>query len=247
MANSYSTSGGGVDFRTTHWSLVLTACQSDSPQAQEALAKLCQVYWYPVYAFLRRRGHDPDQAKDLTQELFAQLIEKRGFEVADRERGRFRSFLLACLQHVLSHERKKEQALKRGRDYAFISLDEVVAENLYGTEPADVMSPEKMFERRWALTLLDQTVAQLRDEYAQAGKGAQFDALEVFLSGAKNGCTSYAQAGAELHLSDAALRKAVERMRCRFGDLLRMQVAETVANPVELEAELAHLREVLTG
>src|SRR6185436_16358124 len=165
-----STSAGGGAFQMTRWSMVLAASQPDSTESRAALASLCEAYWYPVYAFLRRRGYDRDRSRDLTQELFAQLIEKRSFEVADKERARFRSFLLACLRHLLSHEYKKEHAVKRGGNYTFIPLDEVLAENRYGAEPADEMSPEKLFERRWALTLLDQVMADLREEYVDSGR-----------------------------------------------------------------------------
>jgi DNA-directed RNA polymerase specialized sigma24 family protein len=241
-----SMSGGEASFQTTHWSLVLAAVQSDSPAAAQALAKLCRIYWYPVYAFIRRRGFDPDQAKDYTQELFASLIEKRSLKVADRQRGRFRSFLLACAQHFLSHEQARERALKRGGEFAFISLDEAGAENRYAAEPADPMTPEKLFDRRWAVTLLDRALDQLRAEYAAEGKAEQFEALQVFLSGAKSGSSSYAEAGARFQWSYAATRQAVHRLRRRFGELLRAQVAETVASSAEFEEELQHLKIVLS-
>ena len=226
---------------------MLAASQPDSPQAQAALSQLCHVYWYPVYAFLRRRGHNADEAKDLTQELFCHLIEKRSLEVADREKGRFRSFLLACVQNLLAKQWQKEHTLKRGGQYSFVPLDEVWAETRYGAEPVDSMSPEKLFERRWALTLLDQVMEQLQREYAGAGKSAQFEALQVFLSGAKDAPASYAEVGAQINVGENAARQAAYRMRSRFGELLRMQVAQTVASPAELEAELSHLRKVLSG
>ncbi len=247
MSHLDSTTAGPVDFQTTHWSLVLAASQADSPQAQAALSQLCRLYWYPVYAFLRRRGHKPDAAKDLTQELFYRLIEKRSLEVVDREKGRFRSFLLACVQNLLAKQWEKEHTLKRGGQYSFVPLDEVWAETRYSAEPADPMSPEKLFERRWALTLLDQAMEQLQREYANAGKNAQFEALQVFLSGAKESPASYAEIGAQLNLGENAARQAAYRMRGRFGELLRMQVAQTVAGPAELEAELTHLRTVLSA
>jgi RNA polymerase sigma factor (sigma-70 family) len=240
-----STAAAGA-FQATQWSLVLAASQPDSTEAREALAKLCGSYWYPVYAFIRRRGYNPEQAKDLTQELFIRLIERRRLQVADRGRGRFRSFLLACVQHLLSEERKREKAIKRGGQYSFVPLDDILAESRYGSEPADVMSPERLFERRWALTLLDQTLEQLKREYIEADKGLQFDALQLFLSGAKDADSSYAEVAVRLNLSDNAVRQAAYRMRCRFAELFRMHVAQTVAGPQELEAELAQLRAVLS-
>jgi len=241
-----STSAGGA-FQPTRWSLVLAASQPDSTEARAALASLCETYWYPVYAFLRRRGYDRDKSKDLTQELFAQLIEKRSFEVADKERGRFRSFLLACLRHLLSHEYKKEQAVKRGGEYTFVPLDEVLAESRYGAEPADDMTPEKLFERRWALTLLDQTMEELKREYVDSRRGEQFEALHPFIASASDSSASYADVAARLNLNENAVRQAAFRMRTRFGDLLRAKVALTVASPQELEAELMQFRLALRG
>ena len=242
-----STSAAGGAFQITRWSLVLAASQPDSAEARAALASLCEAYWYPVYAFLRRRGYDRDRAKDLTQELFAQLIEKRSFEVADKERGRFRSFLLACLRHLLSHEYKKEHAVKRGGEYTFVPLDDVLAENRYGTEPADDMSPEKLFERRWALTLLDQAMEDLKREYVDSGRSQQFEALYPFITGASDSSTTYAEVAARLNLNENAARQSAFRMRTRFGDLLRARVALTVASPQELEAELMQFRLALRG
>lgn len=243
-----STSAARGSFQVTRWSLVLAASQPDSPEARAALASLCETYWYPVYAFLRRRGYDRDRSKDLTQELFAQLIEKRSFEVADKERGRFRSFLLACLRHLLSHEYKKEHAAKRGGEYTFVPLDEVLAENRYGAEPADDnMSPEKLFERRWALTLLDQAMEDLKREYVDSGRSQQFDALHPLIAGASDSSATYAEVAARLNLNENAARQAAFRMRTRFGDLLRSKVAFTVASPEELEAELMQFRLALRG
>jgi RNA polymerase sigma factor (sigma-70 family) len=242
-----STSAAAGAFQPTHWSLVLAASQPDSSEARAALASLCESYWYPVYAFLRRRGYDRERSRDLTQELFAQLIQKRSFEVADKERGRFRSFLLACLRHLLSHEYKKEHAVKRGGEYTFIPLDEALAENRYGAEPADEMSPEKLFERRWALTLLDQTMEELKREYVNSGRSQQFEALHPLITGASDSSATYAEVADRLNLNENAARQAVFRMRTRFGDLLRARVALTVASPQDLEAELMQFRQALRG
>ena len=217
----------------------------DSPAARAALAKLCETYWYPIYAFLRRRNHDRDRAMDLTQELFYQMIERRSFEVADQERGRFRSFLLACLRNLLSHEHHKDQAVKRGGRFSFVPLDEVVGENRYAAEPADELSPEKLFERRWAMTLIDQAMVALKQEYSESGRAELFDALHICLSGSQESSSSYAEIGARLGMSENAARQAGFRLRTRYGSLLREQVAQTVSGPAELEDELAHLWTVL--
>jgi RNA polymerase sigma factor (sigma-70 family) len=244
--HDWVTGAGVAEFQSTHWSVVLKANQETSPQMEEALGKLCQSYWYPVYAFIRRRGHDPDQAKDLTQDFFALLLEKHYLQVVNREKGRFRSFLLACVQHFLGHEREKERALKRGGRCSFVSLDDDTAELWYAEEPADRMSPEVLFDRRWAMTLLGQAVARLRQEYTEAGKAAQYEGLQGFLSGARNGPASYAEVAAGLETSEGALRQAVHRMRQRFAELLRSEVAQTVATPMEVEGEMAYLRLVLS-
>jgi len=241
-------SAGAVEgFQLTQWSLVLAANQVDSPQAQEALARLCQIYWYPVYVFIRRRGHEGEPAKDLTQEFFTRLIAKEFLRIADRERGRFRTFLMSCVVHFLSNERKKEHTLKRGGHYAFVPLEESSAEDRYQAEPVEEMSPDKLLDRRWALTLLELSFEQLKQEYAKAGKVAQFEELEVHLSGAKAAPSSFAEIGARLGLSEGAARQAAFRMRCRFGDLLRQSVAQTVTSPQDLEAEMKHLMAALSG
>jgi RNA polymerase sigma factor (sigma-70 family) len=242
-----STAAGGGAFQQTRWSLVVAASQPDSTQAQAALARLCELYWYPVYAFLRRRGYDPHRAKDLTQELFAQMIEKSSFKVAEKERGRFRSFLLASLRHLLSHEYRREHAAKRGGEYTFVPLDEALGESRYGAEPIDPLSPEKLFERRWALTLLDQAMDDLKREYAETGREEQFDALHPFITGAADSPASYAEIARRLNLNENAARQAAFRLRTRFGDLLRARVALTVASPEELEPELRQFRLALCG
>lgn len=234
-------------FQSTHWSLILAANQADSPQALEALGRLCQTYWYPLYAFIRRRGHEAEPAKDLTQEFFSRLLEKQFLRIADQERGRFRTFLLSCVEHFLSNERKKENTLKRGGGYTFVSLEDASAEERYLAEPADEMSPDKLLDRRWALTVLEMSFQQLKHEYAESGKAAQFDALQTNLSGAKEAPCSFAEIGAQLGMTESAARQAAFRMRSRFGDLLRQSVAQTVASPQDLEAEMSHLRAVLSG
>jgi RNA polymerase sigma-70 factor (ECF subfamily) len=247
MAHSEHSTAATESFQSTHWSLVLAANQADSPQAQEALGRLCRTYWYPLYAFIRRRGHEADPAKDLTQEFFSRLLAKQYLRIADRERGRFRTFLLSCVDHFLSNERKKEHTLKRGGEYSFVSLEEASAEERYLAEPADEMSPDKVLDRRWAFTVLEMSFKQLQREYAEAGKAAQFDLLQANLSGAKEAPLSFAEIGAQLGMTESAARQAAFRMRSRFGDLLRQSVAQTVASPQDLEAEMSHLRAVLSG
>src|SRR2546430_9901540 len=166
-------------FATTHWSVVLAARQQTSPEAGEALESLCRAYWYPLYAFIRRRGYDSHDAQDLTQGFFTRLLEKNYLAQADREKGRFRSFLLAALKHFLSDEQDRARAQKRGGGQALISLDEQTAEGRYRLEPADVMSAEKLFERRWALTLLEQARTRLCDEYVAAGQAEFSDQLRI--------------------------------------------------------------------
>jgi RNA polymerase sigma-70 factor (ECF subfamily) len=237
----------GEGFQATRWSLVLAAHQSDSPKAQEALEQLCRSYWQPVYAFIRRRGHDTEPAKDLTQEFFARLLARQFLRVADRERGRFRTFLMACVEHFLSNERKKETAIKRGGGLTFLPLEEATADGQLQIEPLEELSPDKLLDRRWAMTVLDLTLKLLKQEYAESGKENLFDALQFHLSGAKDAPCSFAELGGQLGMTEAAVRQAASRMRGRFGELLRRTVAQTVASPQDLEAEMVHLKMVLSG
>jgi RNA polymerase sigma factor (sigma-70 family) len=242
-----SADAGAERFQRTHWSLVLSACQADSAQAHEALSRLCQTYWYAVYVFIRRRGAEAEPAKDLTQEFFSRLLAKHYLRTVDPERGRFRTFLMSCVDHFLSNERKKERTLKRGGNYTFVPLEESPAEDRYQAEPCETMSPDKLLDRRWALTLLDLSLEQLKQEYVAAGKLAQFEALQDCLSGAKEAPSSFAEIGTRLGMSPASARQAASRMRCRFGDLLRRNVAKTVFHPSDVELELVHLRAALSG
>ncbi len=223
----------------------MAAGQWGSPQAEAALEALCQAYWFPLYAFIRHQGFDRHEAKDLTQEFFARLVGKHYLQVADRQKGRFRSFLLSCVQHFLCNEFKKEQAVKRGGECTFVSLDEAQAEQWYGQEVADPMTPERLYERSWALALLDRTMAQLRQDYERVGKAPLFAALHHCLTSPKGAAASYAAVAHQLQMSEAAVRQAAYRLRGRFGELLRLEVAQTVAHPAEIEPELGHLREVL--
>jgi RNA polymerase sigma-70 factor (ECF subfamily) len=231
---------GPPRFATTRWSLVVAAGQGDSPDARAALATLCQTYWYPLYAYVRRHGHGAEEAQDLTQEFFARLLEKDYLHDADRQRGKFRSFLLTAFKHFLSKERDRANALKRGGGRQPLSLDLPAGEQRYRLEPTDEATPETIYERRWALTLLDQVLARLRDEFLAAGKGVFFERLKVYLAGEK-GPEPYARLAAEFDLTEGALKVAVHRMRRRYRELLRAEIAQTVDNPEEVEEELRHL------
>jgi len=227
------------NFATTHWTLIVAARDRAAPQAQEALAALCDAYWYPLYAFIRRRGHSADEAQDLTQEFFARLLEKDFLAVVDRAKGKFRSFLLAACQHFLANERDRANAQKRGGGRTHVSLDFHGAEDRYGLEPGHTLTPEKLFERRWALTLLDQVLLRLKDEFDRAEKGVLFDRLKGFLPG--TGDASYGDLAVELDMSEGALRVAVHRLRQRYRELLRETIASTVDDPDQVEDEIRSL------
>ena len=235
-------SPGARDFHTTHWSVVVSA-QGDASGARVALEKLCQAYWHPLYAFIRRQGMSSHDAQDLTQEFFARLLEKGWLGGVDRERGRFRSWLLAAMKHFLANEWNRCCAEKRGGKTTLFSFDELDAESRLAHEPA-TDSAEKIYDRRWALTLLDAVMARLRTEMAGAGKLAHFEALKFCLTGEKN---AYAEIGARLAMSEGAVKVAVHRLRERYRALLRAEIAETVAGPEEIEDELRALMAALSS
>ena len=237
---------GNAAFTTTHWSVVLSAADTSAAGAQEALEKLCHTYWYPLYAYVRRCGHGPDEAQDLTQAFFVRFLEKNFLAQVNREKGRFRSFLLAALRHFLSDERDRARARKRGGGQTLLSLDAQNAEDRYQKEPADELTPEKLYERRWALTTLDRAQASLRAEFANDGKSDLYEALKVFLSGEKSELT-HAQVAARLGKSTDAIRCAVQRLRQRYGELIRAEVAHTVASPGQIDEEIRHLLKVIGG
>ena len=236
---------GAGSFHTTHWSVVLLAGQETSPATASALENLCRTYWYPLYAYARRQGHSPADGQDLTQQFFAGFIEKKYFSLADPERGRFRSFLLASFKHFLANEYHRNRAAKRGGQYAFVSWDETEAETHYRNEPAHETSPDKMFEQAWVLTLLEKVMKTLRQEYVQAGKERIFDALQIFLSGEKAEAT-YADIGRGLDMSESAVKMAVSRLRRRYGEHLRAEIAHTVSGAASVEDELRHLLAALS-
>jgi len=231
-------------FATTQWSLVLAAGDSQDPDSREALAALCEIYWYPIYALVRHLGSDPDYAQDLTQGFFTDLLERRFFKVAKRERGRFRSFLKTALHHFLSHERDRARAQRRGGGKRPLSLDFEGAESRYRLEAAGNQAPDKVFERRWARALLARTIERLREETRASVDGDRLSQLLPFLTG-ETPHPTYAQVATELGSSESAVKSAVHRMRRRFGKLLRDEVARTVGVPKEVDEELRHLFAVL--
>jgi DNA-directed RNA polymerase specialized sigma24 family protein len=237
-------SASGLDrgpvFATTHWSVVMAAGQEPSPQCSEALNKLCRTYWYPLYAYARRKGHGPEDAQDLTQEFFARLLKKNYLREVHPDKGRFRSFLLACFNHFLAKEWHKGQAAIRGGGCAPISLDGERAEGRYLLEPVDLATPEQLFDRRWAMTLLESTMGRLRAECDAHGKGPLFEAVKDVLTGERSQ-EGYAALAARLGTTEDALKKAIQRMRARYGQLLRDEVAQTLTNPADLDGELRSL------
>ena len=232
-------------FATTHWSVVLTAGAGGSEPAQTALETLCRGYWYPIYVYVRRKGYGPDDAQDLTQEFFAQLIAKEHLQLADREKGKFRTFLLAMLDYFLAREWSRAHRQKRGGQFTFISLDQQTAEDRYRVEPSDDDTPEKKFLRQWALTVLKQALNELERECRVNGKGALFQEVKGLLSGECDG-EAYVEMGARLGMSEGALRVAVHRLRQRYGELLRSEIAQTVDRAEEVDEELRYLLTVLS-
>jgi len=231
-------------FAPTRWTVVLTAARSDTTHARAALAQLCEAYWYPLYACVRRKGYSPPDAEDLTQAFFAQVLEERFIAAADKEKGRFRSFLLTRLNHFLADEWDRLKAQKRGGGQRLVPLESGTAETRYRIEPTDRRSPDKLFEYRWAVTLLERVFERLRQEYEADGKAALFDELQGCLTQAR-AAVPYAQVGARLGLSEGALRVAVHRLRQRYRDVLRAEIADTVSGPEAVEEELCHLFRVL--
>jgi RNA polymerase sigma factor (sigma-70 family) len=232
-------------FATTHWSVVLLAGQADSPDAAEALEKLCRIYWYPLYVYVRRQGNSPEDAQDLTQDFFARLLEKNYFAKADRDRGKFRTFLLGSLKNFLVNEWKRAGRLKRGGDLTFLSLDAKAAEERYAGEQIDETNPANDFERQWAVALIEQVFTTLRWEHATADKAQLFEALKIFVWGDK-ASVSYAEIGHQLNLTEGSVKVAVHRLRQRFRELLRAEVAHTVSQPEDIDGELRHLIAVLS-
>lgn len=231
-------------FAATHWSVVVTTGKSDLPQAAAALEKLCHIYWYPLYTYVRRQGNGPEDAEDLTQQFFSRLLEKNYLARADRNRGKFRTFLLRSLNNFLINEWKRASRLKRGGDLTFLSFDDHDTEERYSREQIAETNPVTAYDRQWAATLIDQVFSVLRSEYA-AEKGQLFETLKVFIWGDASP-VSYAEIGHALNLTEGAVKVAVHRLRKRFREVLRAEVAHTVARPEDIDEELRHLITVLS-
>ena len=228
-------------FATTHWSLVMAAGRRSTPEAENALQQLCHTYWYPLYAFIRRRGYSAETAQDLTQEFFVRLLEKDSLAAADRNRGKFRTFLLAALKNFLSHESEKERAAKRGGDRVHLSLYLEEGEARYLAEPIEAMTPEKLYEKRWATTVIEQALQALRTEYQQAGNRPLFDRLKDHLWGDRS--ASYADIAKAFDMNEGSVKAAAFRLRKRFAQALRDVISNTAHSPEAVEEELKALVE----
>jgi len=230
-------------FATTHWSVVLAAGHLTAPGYRQALETLCKAYWFPLYAYMRRHGYDRQDAEDYTQEFFARLLDKHTLRAADRKQGRFRSFLLAALKHFLSNERDRIRAKKRGGGQKALSLDFDDAEGKYALEPISRLSPEKLFERSWALTVLQQVMARLQAEMASTGKQRLFEHLKDYLTG-DIASVSYGEMAGKLEVTEGAVKVAVHRLRKRYRQLLREEIAQTVSSEGQIQQEI---RDLLTA
>ena len=227
-------------FVTTHWSVVLTARGENPSKSSEALEALCRTYWFPLYAFVRRQGRSPHDAQDLTQEFFARLLEKGYLNSAAQEKGRFRTFLLLALKRFLANEWDRQQAQKRGGSARIIPIDPELAESRFVAGPAHELQPDLLFDRQWALTLLDRTMTQLHDEYVSSGRAKLFELLRGCLSKDES-ALPYVEIAARLNLTEPAVKMAVQRLRARYREILRAEIADTVAGPEAVEEEIRHL------
>jgi DNA-directed RNA polymerase specialized sigma24 family protein len=244
-----STSGtaavGAASFTTTHWSVVLAAGEEQSPGATVALETLCRTYWYPLYAFVRRKGYSPHDAQDFTQTFFERMMEKSFLQAVDRNKGKFRSFLLGCLNHFLAKEWRDGHALKRGGAVTFLPLDTTGHEERLAAETPTTLPPEDLYDRQWALTLLDQAMSRVEREMKEADKANLFEAIKPFLvEPTPDG--AYNPVAQRLGMTPRAVRMAVLRLRQRYRELVREAVAQTVTTPLELEEELRYLRRLVT-
>jgi RNA polymerase sigma-70 factor (ECF subfamily) len=237
--------GQNSKFDQTRWSVVLSAQRDDTIAANEAMAILCQTYWYPLYAYVRRKGKSPQEAEDLTQEFFARMIEKRYLDIADQERGKFRSFLLCSFKYFLANEYDKSQALKRGGGMQVVSIDQTEAEDRYTLEPVDSLTPDKLYQRRWAMMMIEQTLESLRSDMEAANKLELFEALKGSLT--MSGCQKpYTELSEQLGMSVSAIKVTVHRMRKQYRAQLREYIAQTVQSPDEVDEEIAHLFSVFS-
>ena len=227
-------------FVTTHWSVVISAQDARSPQSDAALETLCRTYWYPLYAFVRRQGRSPYDAQDLTQEFFARLLGKDYLKSAAQEKGRFRTFLLVALKRFLANEWDRQHAQKRGGFVPVVSIDQELAESRFAAEPAHQLQPDVLFDRQWAMTLLERTMTRLQDEYLSTGRAKLFEMLRGCLAKDES-ALPYAEIAARLNLTEAAVKMAVQRLRARYREILRAEIADTVVSPEEVEEEIRHL------
>jgi RNA polymerase sigma factor (sigma-70 family) len=234
---------GPAAFTTTHWSVVLEA-QGESPAAQQALEKLCRVYWRPIYSFVRRQGAGPEEGQDLTQGFFALLLERRDLRTVRKEKGRLRSYLLSAVKHFLADERRRAMAIKRGKGQRLIPLEDLQTEERSGMEPADPLTAERIYERRWASTLLSRVLCRLEDQYQTRGKSALFDSFNQLLAD-EPGAPSQADIAAQLGMTENAVSQAFHRFRQSYQSLLREEIAHTVATPGDIENELRYLIAVI--
>jgi len=242
-ATGVSGQQGGAAFATTHWSVVLEA-QGESPAAQEALEKLCRTYWRPIFAYLRRQGRSPEEAEDITQGFFAQLLERRSLDAVRKEKGRLRSYLLGALKYFVVDEQRRAMAIKRGEGQRLVPLEELRTDEGVEMEPSDPLTAEIIYERRWALTVLEHVLNRLKDEYRAAGNAELFDSLKQLLPD-EPGAPSQAEVAAQFEMTENAVRQAFYRFRQRYQALLREEIAHTVATPGDIEDELHHLIAVL--
>jgi RNA polymerase sigma-70 factor (ECF subfamily) len=238
-------SSGAAQFPTTRWTLVAAAGDRDRPDSRRALESLCEAYWYPLYAFARRRGDTPEEAQDHTQDFFARFLEHDYFDRADPDRGRFRSFLLTSFKFYLCDEAGRERAQRRGGGLAPLPFEVARGEEIYVNEPFHNETPERVYERRWARTLLDRAVARLRDEFVLNGRLEQFRRLKPCLQGESE--VPYAELARQLETTEAALKVGIHRLRKRYRDLLRSEVRDIVADPADIDAELRYLIGALSG
>ena len=237
---------GAASFHTTRWTIVMRAAHSQAQGGQSALAELCRLYWYPLYIFARRRGHSPDDAKDLTQGFFLHVVEHRALTGVNRLKGKFRSFLLASFQNHLSDAGDRARRLKRGGGMEFVPLDAEEAEERYRLEPVEILTPEKIFDARWAMTALGEALQRLRQEYTAAGKASTFEALKTFLDpGNSTALPSYDAVANRLQIPTGAVKTLIHRLRKRYAALLREEIGRTVSDPAEVDEEIHALCEAL--
>jgi len=238
--DSTAPTGSGAWFLATHWSVVLSAQDGACPRSGDALESLCRTYWYPLYSYARRAGHSPPDAEDLTQGFFARLLEKDYLKAAARDKGRFRTFLLVALKRYLANEWDRQHAQKRGGFAAVVPIDQEVAESRFASEPAHTLPADLLFDRQWAMTVLERSMTQLEQEYVASGRAQLFDYLRHCLAKDES-ALPYAEIAGRLKLTEAAVKMAVHRLRSRYREILQREIAQTVSTPEEIEEEIRHL------